>query len=47
MKETQPSITSADEYDGYQHTLADVTAECAGTRCLSSPGQSRQVRACS
>lgn len=29
MKETQPPITSADEYDGYQHALADVTAECA------------------
>jgi hypothetical protein len=30
MKETQPPITTADEYDGYQQALEDINAECAG-----------------
>lgn len=30
MKETQPPITTPDEYAGYQQVLADINAECAG-----------------
>ena len=30
MKETQPPITTADEYAGYRKTLEDINAECAG-----------------
>ncbi|HLY32623.1 MAG TPA: hypothetical protein VKQ36_16495 [Ktedonobacterales bacterium] len=28
MKETQPLITDADEYAGYQRALRDINAEC-------------------
>ena len=28
MKETQPPITTADEYAGYQRALVDINAEC-------------------
>jgi len=30
MKETQPPITTADEYAGYQRALVDINAECLG-----------------
>lgn len=30
MKETQPPITTADEYAGYQRALEDINAECVG-----------------
>ena len=30
MKETQPPITSADEYGGYQRALEDINGECLG-----------------
>lgn len=30
MKETQPPITTPDEYAGYQRALEDINAECAG-----------------
>ncbi len=30
MKETQPPITTSDEYTAYQQALADINAECAG-----------------
>ncbi len=30
MKETQPPITTADEYVAYQKALEDINAECAG-----------------
>jgi len=29
MKETQPPITSTDEYEGYQHALEDINSECS------------------
>ena len=28
MKETQPPITTADEYAGFQRALVDINAEC-------------------
>lgn len=28
MKETQPPITSPDEYSGYKRALGDINAEC-------------------
>lgn len=30
MKETQPPITNAEEYGGYQRALEDINAECFG-----------------
>ena len=30
MKETQPPITNAEEYTGYQRALIDINAECLG-----------------
>ena len=30
MKETQPPITSAEEYEGYQRALEDINGECLG-----------------
>jgi|GEM_PF-979144 hypothetical protein len=29
MKETQPPITTVDEYEGYRHALEDINAECS------------------
>ena len=30
MKETQPPITNADEYNGYKRALEDIDSECSG-----------------
>ena len=30
MKETQPPITTPDEYDGYRRAFGDIEAECLG-----------------
>ncbi len=29
MNETQPPIASADEYEGYQRALEDISSECS------------------